>query len=83
MKSFSSFSNDIKKRLMKSYDEKEVITIVLKKFLKQDVHKDLLSIHDTVLRVKVSGAQKQELKMKAKEVLRLLQDAGLSITEII
>jgi hypothetical protein len=82
MKSFASFSDDIKKRVMKSYDEKEVISIILKKFLKQDINKDHFSIRDTVLSVKVSGSLKQELKSKSKEILRLLQNAGLSITEI-
>jgi urease accessory protein UreE len=83
MKSFSSFSDEIKKRLMKSYDEKEVIAIILKKFLKQEINKDYISINNTVLRVKVSGAQKQELKIKSKEILRLFKNAGLSITEIV
>ncbi len=82
MKSFSSFSGDIRKKIMKSFDEKEVISIILKKFLKEDINKDLISLRDTVLTVKVSGAKKQELFLKSKEIQRLLQGAGINISEI-
>ncbi len=67
---------------MKTFDEKEVIALILKKFTKQDIKKDLISIRDTVLTVKVSGALKQEIYAKSKEIQRLLKGAGISVTEI-
>jgi hypothetical protein len=82
MNSFSSYSDELRKRLMKSFDEKEVIAIILKKFLKYEIKKDLIDIRDTVLSVRISGAQKQELKIRSKEILRLLKAAGISVTEI-
>ncbi len=82
MNPFSTYGDEIRKRIMKSYDEKEVISIILKKFLKEDVKKDSISIRDTVLSIKVSGAKKQEIRLKSKEIQRLLQGAGISVTEI-
>lgn len=67
---------------MKTFDEKEVIALILKKFIKQDIKKDLISIRDTVLTVKVSGSLKQEIYAKSKEIQRLLKGAGISVTEI-
>jgi hypothetical protein len=82
MNSFASFSEDIRKRIMKSFDEKEVIALALKKIVKQDINKDLVSIRDTVLSVRVSGVLKQEIYAKSKEIQRLLNGAGISVTEI-
>ncbi|MBP9851998.1 MAG: hypothetical protein KBC67_01925 [Candidatus Pacebacteria bacterium] len=82
MESFSSFADGLRKKIMKTFDEKEVIALILKKFTKQDIKKDLISIRDTVLTVKVSGALKQEIYAKSKEIQRLLKGAGISVTEI-
>jgi hypothetical protein len=67
---------------MKSFDQKEVIIAVLKKFLNEEIDKDLISVKDTVLFVRVSGAKKQVLQLKEKEIRHLLTGAGISITEI-
>jgi hypothetical protein len=67
---------------MKAYDEKEIIAVVIKKFIKSEVNKDFINLRDTVLTVRVSGAQKQEIIMKSKEIQRLLQGAGINVTEI-
>lgn len=82
MNSFASFSGDLRKRIMKAFDEKEVIVLALKKIIKQEISKDLISINDTVLTVRVSGALKQEIYLKSKEIQRLLTGAGISVTEV-
>ncbi len=82
MESFASFGDEIRKRVMKSFDEKEVISVILKNFLKEDINKDLITLRNTVLSVKVSGVKKQELILRSKEIQRLLQGAGIKITEI-
>ncbi len=82
MHSFASFADNLRKKILKAYDEKEVISLALKKVVNIDIKKDLISLRDTVLTVRVSGAIKQELKMKSKEIQRLLRGAGISITEI-
>lgn len=82
MESFASFSDGLRKKIMKSFDEKEVVVLALKKFIKIEISKDLVSIRDTVLTVRVSGVLKQEIKNKSKEIQRLLKGAGISVTEI-
>ena len=82
MESFASFSDNLRKKIMKSFDEKEVIAVVIQKILKQEVKKDLITLRDTVLTVKVSGALKQELQSRSKEIQRLLKGAGIFITEV-
>ncbi len=82
MQSFASFSDNLRKKILKAYDEKEVIAFAIKKGIGIEVKKDAISLRDTVLSVRVTGVVKQELLSKTKEIQRLLNGAGISITEI-
>jgi hypothetical protein len=82
MNPFSSFSDEIRKRIMQAFDQKEVIAAAVKKAIGMEISKDLMNLKDTVLTVRVSGAIKQELMIKSKEIQRMLESAGIKITEI-